>query len=62
MIAGAFYGLDAIPRHWKNKLNKQVRHEVTAGGGEVDSFITSGHPAAVILLHTPHVIKEKCYV
>ncbi|WP_321531539.1 ADP-ribosyl-[dinitrogen reductase] hydrolase [uncultured Desulfuromonas sp.] len=32
MIAGAFYGMDAIPRQWKNKLNKQVRHEVTAAG------------------------------
>lgn len=32
MIAGAFYGMDAIPRQWKNKLNKKVRHEVTAAG------------------------------
>jgi ADP-ribosyl-[dinitrogen reductase] hydrolase len=32
MIAGAFYGMDAIPRQWKKKLNKQVRHEVTVAG------------------------------
>lgn len=30
MIAGAFYGLDAIPSHWLKKLNKDVRKEVEA--------------------------------
>lgn len=29
MIAGAFYGLDAIPKRWIKKLNKSVRDEVT---------------------------------
>jgi len=28
MIAGAFYGLDAIPARWLKKLNKDVREEV----------------------------------
>jgi ADP-ribosyl-[dinitrogen reductase] hydrolase len=28
MIAGAFYGLDAIPVHWLKKLNPEVRAEV----------------------------------
>jgi ADP-ribosyl-[dinitrogen reductase] hydrolase len=28
MIAGAFYGLDAIPVRWLKKLNKEVRTEV----------------------------------
>lgn len=28
MIAGAFYGLDAIPARWLRKLNKEVRAEV----------------------------------
>ena len=28
MIAGAFYGLDAIPARWLKKLNKDVRAEV----------------------------------
>lgn len=28
MIAGAFYGMDAIPRHWLKKLESQVREEV----------------------------------
>lgn len=27
MIAGAFYGLDAIPARWLNKLNKEVKDE-----------------------------------
>ena len=30
MIAGAFYGLDAIPARWLKKLNKDVRKEVEA--------------------------------
>jgi ADP-ribosyl-[dinitrogen reductase] hydrolase len=30
MIAGAFYGLDAIPARWLKKLNKEVRKEVEA--------------------------------
>jgi ADP-ribosyl-[dinitrogen reductase] hydrolase len=28
MIAGAFYGLDAIPVRWLKKLNREVRAEV----------------------------------
>lgn len=32
MIAGAFYGLEQIPRRWRKKLNTQVRHDVTAAG------------------------------
>jgi ADP-ribosyl-[dinitrogen reductase] hydrolase len=28
MIAGAFYGLDAIPRRWVKKLNPRVREEI----------------------------------
>ena len=28
MIAGAFYGLDAIPARWLKKLNREVREEV----------------------------------
>jgi ADP-ribosyl-[dinitrogen reductase] hydrolase len=30
MIAGAFYGLDAIPGRWLKRLNKDVREEVAA--------------------------------
>lgn len=30
MIAGAFYGLDAIPRRWLKKLNREVKAEVEA--------------------------------
>ena len=30
MIAGAFYGLNALPARWLKKLNKDVRTEVEA--------------------------------
>lgn len=32
MIAGAFYGLDAIPQRWVKKLKRSVRDEVTDAG------------------------------
>jgi len=32
MIAGAFYGMDAIPGRWTKRLNRTVRDEVTAVG------------------------------
>ena len=28
MIAGAFYGLEAIPRRWLKKLKREVREQV----------------------------------
>jgi len=30
MIAGAFYGLDEIPKRWLKKLKPEVREEVEA--------------------------------
>lgn len=35
MIAGAFYGMDAIPTRWIKKLKKSVRDEVTDVGAQL---------------------------
>jgi ADP-ribosyl-[dinitrogen reductase] hydrolase len=35
MIAGAFYGLDAIPPRWLKKLDDGVRDEAAGQAGEL---------------------------
>lgn len=35
MIAGAFYGMDAIPQRWVKKLKRSVRDEVTDAGQQL---------------------------
>jgi len=35
MIAGAFYGLDALPKPWLKKLNSTVRQQVETATAEL---------------------------
>ena len=43
MIAGAFYGFEALPQHWLKKLNLEVRQQVeTSAAGLLNMSPASG--------------------
>jgi ADP-ribosyl-[dinitrogen reductase] hydrolase len=48
-IAGAYYGIDAIPRHWLRKLDPMVRSELDVLAGRLVDGSPLGQGRAVDL-------------